>query len=81
MEMASCQAQAPISKQRGTQDQGVGGGRGVVLVVLEEVVRKSFFVGRGVLFSFSFLSFSCLWDKVFCCNLFHHGIVVLARGL
>ena len=60
---------------------GVGGGRGVVLVVLEEVVRNSFFVGRGVLFNFSFFSFSCLWDKVFCCNLFHHGIVVLARGL
>ena len=60
---------------------GVGGGRGVVLVVLEEVVRKSFLVGRGVLFNFSFFSFSCLWDKVFCCNLFHHGIVVLARGL
>jgi hypothetical protein len=59
---------------------GVGGGRGVVLVVLEEVVRNSFFVGRLVLFS-PFLSFSCLWDKVFCCNLFHHGIVVLARGL
>ena len=57
---------------------GVGGGRGVVLVVLEEVVRKSFFVP----FNFSFcFSFSCLWDKVFCCNLFHHGIVVLARGL
>ena len=49
---------------------------GVVLVVRELlVVRKRFFV----LFNFSFFSFSCLWDKVFCCNLFHQGIVVLAR--
>ena len=55
---------------------GVGGGIGVVLVVRELlVVRKRFFV----LFNFSFFSFSCLWDKVFCCNLFHQGIVVLAR--
>ena len=31
MEIASCQAEVPISKQRGTQEQGVSGGRGVPL--------------------------------------------------
>lgn len=63
---------------------GVGGGRGVVEVevVWGVVVRKRSWVGREVLLEISFKSsFSFLCDNVFCCNLFHQGMVVLARFL